>query len=549
MPKKAAVAQCPNRIYFQLLQITLLILACRLHKTGEQSVAITRSRGELRVELRSHEPGVIRDLDDFHQLLVGGETGHFQTCRFNLRQQLVVDFVTVTVTLVNSRAAVHLTHLGIFDQVAELGTQTHGTAQIGLLGTGLDVALFIHPLGDEADDRIRAIFLEFGGVSPFHTRYVASEFDHGNLHAEADTQVGDLVLAGILGSQNFAFHTALTEATRHQDRVQTFQQLGATGLDILRVDVLDVDGVTGLETTVLERLVDGLVSVRQGDVLADHTDGHFTSRVGLFVDNLFPLGQVSLFALQTETLGEVGVQILGFQQCRDLVDGVDVFHGDDGALGHVAEQSDLGTLVGRNGTIGAADQHIRLDTDGEQLFNGVLGRLGLHFTGSSQVRNQRQVHEHGVVAAHFGSQLTNGFEERQGLDVTYGTAHFDDGNLMAFGTGNHPLFDGVGDVRDNLNGGAQIVTTTLFTQYVGVDAAGGKVVATGHLGADETLVVAQIQIGFGPVLGYEHFTMLGRAHGARIHVDVRVQFHDGHIQTTGFQNGCQRSCGNAFAEG
>jgi hypothetical protein len=43
MPKKAAVAQSLNRIYFQLLQITLLILARRLHKTGKQGVAITGS--------------------------------------------------------------------------------------------------------------------------------------------------------------------------------------------------------------------------------------------------------------------------------------------------------------------------------------------------------------------------------------------------------------------------------------------------------------------------------------------------------------------------
>src|SRR5690606_1641122 len=124
-----------------------------------------------------------------------------------------------------------------------------------------------------------------------------------------------------------------------------------------------------------------------------------------------------------------------------------------------------------------------------------------------QVRNQSQVHEHGAVAAHFSRQLTNGFEERQGLDVTHGTAHFDDGNLMAFGTGNHPLLDGVGDVRDNLNSGTQIVATALFAQHVSVDAASGKVVAASHLGADETLVVAQIQIGLGPVLGYEHFTV------------------------------------------
>jgi hypothetical protein len=42
----------------------------------------------------------------------------------------------------------------------------------------------------------------------------------------------------------------------------------------------------------------------------------------------------------------------------------------------------------------------------------VLGRL-LHLAGGGQVRNQGQVHEHGIVATHDGRQLTNGFKEGQ----------------------------------------------------------------------------------------------------------------------------------------
>jgi hypothetical protein len=40
---------------------------------------------------------------------------------------------------------------------------------------------------------------------------------------------------------------------------------------------------------------------------------------------------------------------------------------------------------------------------------------------------------------------------------------------MAFAAGQHALFDRVGDVRNNLNGGAQIVAATLFAQDVRVN--------------------------------------------------------------------------------
>jgi hypothetical protein len=88
---------------------------------------------------------------------------------------------------------------------------------------------------------------------------------------------------------------------------------------------------------------------------------------------------------------------------------------------------------------------------------------------------------------------------------------------------------------------AQIVATALFTQNVGVDTARGEVVATGHLGADETLVVAQVQIGFSAVFSNEHFPVLDWAHGARIDVDIRIQFHHGHVEPTGFKNGCEEA--------
>jgi hypothetical protein len=38
---------------------------------------------------------------------------------------------------------------------------------------------------------------------------------------------------------------------------------------------------------------------------------------------------------------------------------------------------------------------------------------------------------------------------------------------------------------------------------------------------NEAFVVAQVQVGFGAVVGDEHFAMLERRHGARIDIDDR----------------------------
>ena len=63
--------------------------------------------------------------------------------------------------------------------------------------------------------------------------------------------------------------------------------------------------------------------------------------------------------------------------------------------------------------IGTTNRDVRLDTDGEQLFNRVLGRFGFDFTCRRRVRHQRQVHEQRVFTTNVHRQLTNRFKERQ----------------------------------------------------------------------------------------------------------------------------------------
>ena len=424
-------------------------------------------------------------------------------------------------------------------QLAILRPQTHGAAQIGALAALLDAACGILPLGNQTHYRVSAGHVELGRVGVGPTYHVTGVLDHCHLHAEADTQVRDLVLAGVLHGLDLAFHATQTEAARHQDGIDTFEQRGALVLDVFGVDITQVDLGAVLDAGVTHRLDQRLVRIEQFHVLANHGDGDFFFRVELGIDHAIPLGQIGAATLQAETLDDEVVQTLGMQHARNFVDGVDVFQADHRTLFDVGEQGDLAARGHIDRMVGAAHQHVRLQANGAQLLDRMLSRLGLGLAGSGDIRHQSQVHQHGALGAHFHTQLANGFEERLRLDIADGATNFHQGHVGIAGTLDDATLDLVGDVRNDLNGRAQVITTALLAQHIFVHPTGGEVVALAHRGTDEALVVAQVEVGLGAVVGDEHLTVLERAHGARIDVDIRVQLEHGDLQAPRLQDGRQ----------
>ena len=67
------------------------------------------------------------------------------------------------------------------------------------------------------------------------------------------------------------------------------------------------------------------------------------------------------------------------------------------------------------------------------------------------------------------------------------------------------------------------------------------------LRADEALVMAEIEIGLGAVIGDEHFAVLERAHGAGIHIDVGIQLEHGDFEAARFENGGEGGGSDTFA--
>ena len=116
------------------------------------------------------------------------------------------------------------------------------------------------------------------------------------------------------------------------------------------------------------------------------------------------------------------------------------------------------------------------------------------------------------------------------------------------GAAQDALLDFVGDMRNDLYGGAQVVAAPFLGDHLAVDAPGGEIAVAAGLAADETLVMPKIQVRLGAVLGNEHLAVLEGAHGARVHVDVGIQLDHAHVQAAGFENGAEGCRGDALAE-
>ena len=143
----------------------------------------------------------------------------------------------------------------------------------------------------------------------------------------------------------------------------------------------------------------------------------------------------------------------------------------------------------------------------------------------ADVRHEREVDEHAVAPTDVNGELADRFKERQRLDVADRSADLSDHNVNVACLRDQldPLLDLIGDVGNNLNGRSEIVAATLATDNGVVDPASGDVRGPSRVGIGEALVMAEIEICLGAVLGDEDFAVLIRRHCSRIDVDVGIE--------------------------
>src|SRR5262245_16360316 len=117
-----------------------------------------------------------------------------------------------------------------------------------------------------------------------------------------------------------------------------------------------------------------------------------------------------------------------------------------------------------------------------------------------------------VLARQIVAELPDCLEERQALNVADRAADLAENKIVAFVALADEILDRIRDVRDHLDGGAQIVAAPFLGEDLLVDAASGDVVLARRRPAGETLVMAEVEVGFGAIVGDEYLAMLVGRH-------------------------------------
>ena len=120
---------------------------------------------------------------------------------------------------------------------------------------------------------------------------------------------------------------------------------------------------------------------------------------------------------------------------RDFVDIVDVLGGDDGFEGDVREQRDFALDIRRQGPVRPAEQDIGLDADRPELFDAVLGGLGLELPGGADIGHESEMDKEHVLRSELEPHLAGRLEKRQAFDVAHRPADLVDDDIVPLGYG------------------------------------------------------------------------------------------------------------------
>jgi len=361
------------------------------------------------------------------------------------------------------------------------------------------------------------------------------------------------VLAGIFRRQDFAFHPARTKTARHHNAVHIVQALQTNAFfQIGRGNPIHFHIHAGIQRRVLDGFAHAQVSVVQFHVFADQPNPDHRLLAAQLLHHPAPLRQVGfLFGRQVQPFHQDFRNVHFLQHQWDAVKQVGSLQRDDGLNRHIAELRDLGAQSPLHWIVAARHDHIRQDADGAQFAHGVLGGFGFSFFGGFQVRQPGQVHEGGIAAPQVVAHFPDGFQKRLTLNIPDSSTNFNQGNIRVGSLANQrdAPFNFIGDVGNDLNRAAQIVTAPFPVQNFLIDLAGSDRAIVRQAQVAKAFVMPQVQVSLGAVVQNEDFPVLVRAKRSRVDVQIGVQLLNGNVETARLQEPPDCCSGYALTNG
>ena len=265
-----------------------------------------------------------------------------------------------------------------------------------------------------------------------------------------------------------------------------------------------------------QRFAQGFVGIEQRRVLADHRDRHLALRLPDALDDRRQAVRSGSRRRQPEIAAHFGIEALAVIGDRHLIDRVDVERLDDARSGRMLQNSAI--LRRASAGISRSQRQSRMSgwipTDSSSLTECWVGFVfsspaeGIQGTSVRWMKSERSrpssLPSWRMASRNGRLSMSPTVPPISQIRKSASSASARMNSLMASVTcGNH------------LHGGAQIVAAPFLGDHGGVDAAGGDVVARAGRHAGEALVVAEIEVGLGAVVGDVDLAMLVRDSSSR----------------------------------
>ena len=443
-----------------------------------------------------------------------------------------------------------LRHNGTRLEHRGIGAEPHGAARVGLAGDGFAL------VGHRGDDRIGGAGVELRRIRPAEPDR-PGRLDDDALQAQAQTQHRQTALARVADRADLALDPADAEATRDQHgmHVAEHRRCAAVGFAVVGGHPAHLNLGAVLEAAGTQRFGHRQVSIGEVNVLAHQCDPHSFRGLVHSLEQVVPLRPVDVTKRQAEPAHHVGVEFLAVQHLGDVVDRRRVRGGDHTVDVDVAHQGDLVLQRFGHVAVAAQDQRVGRDADAAQRGDRVLGGFGLQLARRRQNRApastcRKKQFSRPTSWRTCRAASRNGSDSMSPTVPPISVITMSGRSPSASGLGHRqdPALDLIGDVRDDLDGVAEVLAAALLRDHRRIHLPGSHIRRSGQVAVEETLVVPDVEVGFGAVLGDEYLAVLERVHGARIDVEVRVQLLHRDLQTAGGQQLAEARRGQALAE-
>lgn len=254
----------------------------------------------------------------------------------------------------------------------------------------------------------------------------------------------------------------------------------------------------------LERLDHREVAVLKSRVLAHERDVRFLRYVVDGASQGVPSAHFGFDARvhDGQSFGEDMIETLVMEHLWHVVDIRHVVHAKHVGLFNMTKERDFRLCGFLQRLVAPAEDDVRRDTRAHELPHSVLCGFGFLLAHDAQHGHEGHVAEGDVGLADTVLELLQCFQEDHALDVTHRAPQFDQTHVGRAFTAVHgdlrhslnPVLDGVGNVRDDLDGFAEVVASSLSVDDLLVDLARGDVVVACESDVEETLIVAQIEV-------------------------------------------------------